>query len=357
MNHLGISDQSGDKLNQRFSRRIVIAVLCLILLSGILGWRIRQQGWQKFKNSLLFANQPRKRNLQPPRQEFDFSNSVIPPGEIQHGGPPKDGIPALSNPEFLTISDAEYLKPDDRVISVMAGKEARAYPLKILNYHEIVNDRIGETPIAVTYCPLCDSSVVFDRRTTAGEREFGVSGLLFNSNVLMYDRGSPQESLWSQLMTAGVAGPGAKQKLKTFPLEVTTWKDWASRYPDGKVLSDQTGHARDYRSSPYQPYFETPQLMFPVKHVDKRLPAKTPVLGVWNGTKAIAFPLNRFSIENPLSRETINGKKFEVRFNPQSKGLQVLNAEDGVEWMYTFWFAWAAFHPQTEIYGSEKGTN
>ncbi|QDU52272.1 hypothetical protein Pan110_46460 [Gimesia panareensis] len=357
MNHLGISDQSGDKLNQRFSRRIVIAVLCLILLSGILGWRIRQQGWQKFKNSLLFANQPRKRNLQPPRQEFDFSNSVIPPGEIQHGGPPKDGIPALSNPEFLTISDAEYLKPDDRVISVMAGKEARAYPLKILNYHEIVNDRIGETPIAVTYCPLCDSSVVFDRRTTAGEREFGVSGLLFNSNVLMYDRGSPQESLWSQLMTAGVAGPGAKQKLKTFPLEVTTWKDWASRYPDGKVLSDQTGHARDYRSSPYQPYFETPQLIFPVKHVDKRLPAKTPVLGVWNGTKAIAFPLNRLSIENPLSRETINGKNFEVRFNPQSKGLQVLNAEDGVEWMYTFWFAWAAFHPQTEIYGSEKGTN
>lgn len=357
MNHLDISDQSTEKTNHRFSRRTVIAVFCLIPLSGLLGWRIYNQGWQNFKDSLLFANQSQKRSLQSPQKEFDFSNSIIPSEEIQHGGPPKDGIPALSKPEFITISDVKYLKPDDRVISVVTGKETRAYPLKILNYHEIVNDRIGDTPIAVTYCPLCDSSVVFDRRTTAGEREFGVSGLLFNSNVLMYDRGAPQESLWSQLMTTGVTGPGAKQKLKTLPLEVTTWKDWASRYPEGKVLSDQTGHARDYRSSPYQSYFESPQLMFPVNPTDERLPAKTPVLGVWSGNKAMAFPLNQFSKENPLIRETINGMKFEVRFNPQSKGLQMVNAQDGVEWMYTFWFAWAAFHPHSEIYDAEKGEN
>lgn len=121
---------------------------------------------------------------------FDLEKANVPVDEIHSGGPPKDGIPALTNPEFIAGNQASYLGPSDRVIGVVAGSEARAYPLRILNYHEIVNDRIGQLSIAVTYCPLCDSAAVFDRRTPLGEREFGVSGLLYNSNVLLYDRGT-----------------------------------------------------------------------------------------------------------------------------------------------------------------------
>lgn len=331
-------------------RRATIAILFLSILAGILGWRIQQQGWQSFQDSLLFVNQTQKRSQQRTQPEFDFSNSIIPPQEIQSGGPPKDGIPALSTPKLIEAADAKYLKPNDRVISVVIDKVARAYPLKILNYHEIVNDRIENIPVAVTYCPLCDSSVVYDRRTAKGEREFGVSGLLFNSNVLMYDRGGNSESLWSQLMSRGVTGPGAKQTLKTLPLEVTSWGDWKSRYPGGKVLSDDTGYPRNYQTSPYEQYFQTPELMFPVNKLDERLPMKTPVLAVWSGKESIAFPLNRFSKTHPVSHGTINGKKFEIHYNPKSQSLQMKNAADGVEWMYTFWFAWSAFHPETKLY-------
>lgn len=129
---------------------------------------------------------------------FDLRNAIIPKNEIRSGGPPKDGIPALTNPAVIRAQDAAYLNAADRVAGVAIGEEARAYPLKILNYHEVVNDKLGGVPIAVTYCPLCDSVVVFDRRTEAGVREFGVSGLLYNSNVLMYDRSGRPESLWSK---------------------------------------------------------------------------------------------------------------------------------------------------------------
>ena len=185
------------------------------------------------------------------RPSFDLASLIVPANEVHSGGPPKDGIPALTNPRFIAASEATYLRPDERVIGFASGEEARAYPLSILNYHEIVNDRVGDLPVAVTYCPLCDSCAVFDRRTELGEREFGVSGLLYNSNVLMYDRGGQPESLWSQVMTRGISGPAARRPLTALPLELTTWIEWRSRHPETSVLSSETGHRRDYRRSPY----------------------------------------------------------------------------------------------------------
>lgn len=283
---------------------------------------------------------------------FDLSTTVIPASEIHAGGPPKDGIPALTNPKFVTADNATYLQSDDRVIGLLASGEARAYPLKILDHHEIVNDRIGNLSVAVTYCPLCDSCAVFDRRTPLGERDFGVSGLLYNSNVLMYDRGGEPESLWSQVMTKGVSGPAASKSLKALPLELTTWKDWQSRYPNTKVLSMNTGHARNYSQSPYAPYFATPQLMFPAQPASDRLPAKARVLGVWTGKTARAYPESMFSRDRTRVEETLDGKKLVIEFNPDAKSLRVVEADDGVSWMYSFWFAWYAMRPTTDVFGS-----
>ncbi|TWU24319.1 hypothetical protein Pla52o_22460 [Novipirellula galeiformis] len=284
---------------------------------------------------------------------FDLRGLTVPAAEIQSGGPPKDGIPALTNPAMVTGGNATYLRPSDRVIGVFADSQARAYPLRILNYHEIVNDRIGQLPIAVTYCPLCDSAAVFDRRTPLGEREFGVSGLLYNSNVLMYDRGGQSESLWSQVKTQGISGPAADKSLRAVPLELTTWKDWLTRYPNTQVLSEQTGHRRDYGRSPYAGYFTNPQLMFPVQPVSNALPTKTPVLGVWtdDGT-ARAYPLSAFGNADSTLQDTVGGKNVTIAFHREANRLRVVEADEGLHWMYSLWFAWYAFHPDTSISSS-----
>ncbi len=283
---------------------------------------------------------------------FDLQTVIVPRAEIRSGGPGKDGIPAISSPKFLSTSDANYLQPSDKVIGVEIDNDARAYPIRILNYHEIVNDRISEQPIAVTYCPLCDSSVVFDRRTPVGEREFGVSGLLFNSNVLLYDRTRGAESLWSQLMTTGISGAAANKSLTMIPFEVTTWQDWSNRNPNTKVLSSETGYRRDYRNSPYGAYFQNQQLMFPVNNRDNRLPPKTPVLAVWTKDQFKAYPLKEFSSENSTLEDTIGGVPISLEFNAESSSLRVVKARKDVQWMYTFWFAWYAFHPDTLLYKS-----
>ncbi len=338
-------------------RRLILrGLIPLVGISLIIGlWWIRGQqqteGWDSSDPGSR-SSLAKKVVAQLPQSSgsFDLRNVRVPAGEIRSGGPPKDGIPAVSQPKFTTARQASFLQPRDRVIGVTDGEIARAYPLRILNYHEIVNDRFGDVPIAVTYCPLCDSAVVFDRRTPLGEREFGVSGLLYNSNVLMYDRGGQPESLWSQIMTTGISGAGADQPLATLPLQLTTWEDWASRYPNTLVLSDQTGFSRDYSRSAYSAYFQTDRLMFPVNHHDNRLPPKVPVLGVWTergGAKA--YPVSSFSTTRQQIDDQIDGLSLTISFNPEAKSLRVVEAEEGVHWMYALWFAWAAMQRDTLV--------
>lgn len=281
---------------------------------------------------------------------FDLSRSVVPRNEIRSGGPPKDGIPALTDPPLLRRRDATYLNDAERVAGVSLGEESRAYPLKILNYHEIVNDKLGDIPVAVTYCPLCDSVAVFDRRNKDGVREFGVSGLLYNSNVLMYDRDGRPESLWSQVAAKGVSGPGARTSLKALPVELTTWRDWQARHPKTTVLSDRTGHARNYHVNPYRGYFAAPGLMFPARPTSNRLPAKSLVLGVWSDGKARAFPLAAFKARDMSLEQELDGKRFELVYDHQSSSLRVAQADEELQWIYSFWFAWYAFRPQTDVY-------
>ncbi len=279
---------------------------------------------------------------------FDLRQATIPVQEIRSGGPPKDGIPALSSPRIVSAAEASYWRASDRVIGVVSGGESRAYPLAILNYHEIINDRIGELPIAVTYCPLCDSAVVFDRRTPLGEREFGVSGLLYNSNVLMYDR-SHAESLWSQVKAEGVSGPGAGMKLTVLPMELTTWAAWQNRNPDTTVLSIETGYRRNYQGSPYTRYFKQPNLMFPAKPTSNALPLKETVLGVWDDANELAIPVSAFGGKSTQIEKSLGSKKFTVAFDADDQTIRVVKADAGIRWMNTFWFAWYAFRPETKI--------
>jgi len=327
----------------------------VLLIGGGVYFGLTQTEWGL---SLLLGGRrrrPRRTRTFTPGNGFNLKNATIPKKEILRGGVPKDGIPAITQPRLIAGSKARYLKKSDRVIGVVINGQARAYPLRILIYHEAVNDRIGQIPYAVTYCPLCDSAAVFDRRGPVGEMKFGISGLLYNSNVLLYDRRKNQkESLWSQVMAQGISGPRAKQQLKTMPVELTTWNDWQARHPDSKVLSTRTGYRRDYSRTPYGRYFTTDKLMFPVSKTDKRLKNKVPVLGVWTARAARAYPITEFQKPGAAREidQQLDGRKFRLAYNRQAKSLRVVKADEGLSVMYAFWFAWYALHPKTELYHS-----
>ena len=225
------------------SSRIRLAIaLCAVGVIAVTAWNIRVQ-LHDWKGAAPFQIGSVE------GQAFDLSSLTISTDQVRSGGPPKDGIPSLTDPKFVVAGEAKYLESSDSVIGIVRGDDARAYPLRILDLHEIVNDTVGGVPIAVTYCPLCDSSVVFDRRIEGEERELGVSGKLYNSNVLMFDRQqSGTESLLSQLLAAGISGPLADTKLKRLPLEVTTWQAWQTRYPAYQGAFDRHGTSTKLRS-------------------------------------------------------------------------------------------------------------
>lgn len=177
-----------------------------------------------------------------------------------------------------------------------------------------------------------------------------MSGLLFNSNVLMYDRTKKTQSLWSQVKAKGVSGPGAGKSLKTLPVELTTWSNWINRYSGTKVLSSKIGFERNYRRSPYKDYFSNDRLMFPASPKDKRLGQKEKVLGIWTDKTSRAYPVSAFSSKKKRLEDKIDGKNIVVEYDPKSKSLRVVKADTGVEWMYSLWFAWYAFHPETELF-------
>lgn len=286
---------------------------------------------------------------------FRLDKLKIPAEEILSGGVAKDGIPAISKPAMLAAKDARFLRPNDRVIGVVLSDEARAYPLKVLTQHEIVNDRVADVPIAVTYCPLCDSTALFDRRIGEETFEFGVSGLLYNSNVLMYDRTNRRGGLWSQMLAEGISGTTSGSSLKPLPVEVTTWGDWRRRHPQTLVLAPKPGSERRYERNPYRDYFATPELMFPTRPTSALLPAKVRVLGMWTDDGgARAYPLSALAkLDGPVV-DWLQGKKLSISYNHEAHSARVEQADDGVHWVYSFWFAWFAFHPKTDVFATHS---
>jgi Protein of unknown function (DUF3179) len=233
----------------------------------------------------------------------DFSKRTVDLAEIESGGPPKDGIPAIDRPRFVgTPAARAWLKSREPVIALRMGKDARAYPLQILMYHEIVNDTVDGTPVAVTFCPLCNASIVFERRVGARVLDFGTTGRLRFSDLVMYDRQT--ESWWQQFTGKGVLGHYAGTELKKVPSEIVSFADFVAAHPTGLVLSRETGHSRPYGRNPYAGYDNIDQspFLFTGKK-DDRLPPMERVLSVSVGARHHLYPLTLLERHAVANRE------------------------------------------------------
>lgn len=205
---------------------------------------------------------------------------LIPQEQILDGGPGKDGIPSLDNPNFSTIggSHLEFLDDADLVLGLVHNNSAVAYPHPILDWHEIINTEIDEIKIAITYCPLTGTGIGWSREVRGNITTFGVSGLLYNSNLIPYDRAT--DSYWSQQLSVGVFGENYRYESRIIPLVETTWATWKKMYPETIIVNSSTGHIRDYTLYPYPNYKENDRLIFPVSILDKTLHIKERVHGI-----------------------------------------------------------------------------
>jgi len=325
-------------------------------------------------------------------QEVVTDNSwLIPAKEVRDGGVGKDGIPALSGPDFSKVYEIDYLDDDDLVLGFVDENDIRAYPHRILDWHEIINDDTKNHSLAVIYCPLTGTGIGWERFVKDGRTTFGVSGLLYNSNIIPYDRET--DSHWSQLLLKSVNGELKGAKAKTFNLLETTWKTWKNMYPDTKTVTTQTGFNRDYERYPYGGYKEQDVIYFPVSNIDGRLDPKERVLGVIINEKAKAYQFNNtgtlmVKIDDEFQQEKLVIVKnreanfmvaykrvladgTELNFNVVDGELPViLEDNEGTKWdvfgrghrgprrgeqletvpqMMGYWFAFAAFYPELEL--------
>jgi Protein of unknown function (DUF3179) len=225
----------------------------------------------------------------------DFARRTVPLSEFERGGPGKDGIPAIDKPRSVSVDDVGFLEPKEPVIEVVLNGEARAYPIQILVWHEIVNDSVGGMPLAVTFCPLCNTAIAFDRRVGGTTLDFGTTGHLRGSDLVMYD---PQtESWWQQFGGRALVGALTGARLEQVPARVVAWREFERAHPDGMVLSRETGHSRRYRENPYTGYddVDSPPFFATKNSDDKRLPPKERVVFIERGGEAVAVPFSRCS--------------------------------------------------------------
>ncbi len=322
----------------------------------------------------------------------DGTKHSIPLDEIVSGGVPKDGIPSIDNPQFISADKAgEFLVDGDFGIGIEHKDDARFYPFKILVWHEIVNDWVAGDPFAITYCPLCLTGVVFEREIENEPVEFGVSGKLYNNNLLMYNRAEKEEneSLWSQAIGRAVVGPHTGTKLEIVPSDNISFGDWKKKHPDTKVLSRKTGFSRSYGRDPYGNYYTSDRVLFPSSNTDERLDPKAEVLGVTVNGAAKAYPKDELG-RAVLVNDTIGDTSVVAWQNPDTgvnyvftstvdeqtltferKDGTIVDRETGSEWNWegqaisgelegsqlqepdqltSFWFAWVAFHPDTGLF-------
>jgi len=294
---------------------------------------------------------------QDPLSQFNTSNLAVDSSRIQVGTPKRDAIPAITGPHTVPVRQAGFLRGDDRVVGVVVDGRARAYPIRILNRHEVVNDTLGSMPIAVLFCPLCDSVTVVERRIEERPIEFGVSGLLLNSNVLLYDR--IDESLWSQLGMQAISGDHVGKSLN----HISSWfigtmRQFAAQYPEGDVLSFRIQPRRGYDSNPYARYLASDELMFGVAHEDDRMPRKTRVIGVRRGNVVKAYPLKAIAAR-PDRRlvDDVGGARLVLLADEDGEHVAIIEAPLDAKIAHTFWFAWVAFNPKTQVVGELPGAD
>ncbi len=294
---------------------------------------------------------------------FALTPCLVPRERLVASGMAKDGLAALIEPahwtparaDAATTRYAKFLVSGDRVIGLRLGNETRAYPLRILAWHEVVNDTLGGAPVLVTYNPLCDSAVAFRREIAGGKLTFGVSGLLYDSNLLMYDRqpAARDESLWSQLLFAAVAGPAAAsgRTLAVLPISIETWREWRGEHPDTTVLAPDPGLVEKYASDPYASYASSDLLRYPVAPLPApaRFALKTPVVAVSgpNGWTAFPFPVVADLARGgrrPAPSAASASAALEYRPGGPTVAVDVTRLSAGAGVVYASYFAWYATH-------------
>ena len=319
-------------------------------------------------------------------QITDGIKHIVPLDKIKSGGPPKDGIPSIDKPNFVAASEANFVSDNDIVIGLQINGETKAYPLFILVWHEIVNDIVGDVPVAVTYCPLCFTNQVFERTINGQVTEFGTSGKLYNSNLVMYDRNT--DSQWSQAIGMAITGELTSHVLKRVPFDVAKWSDWKTLYPETLVLTTKTGHIRAYGSDPYGDYYTDPQIIFPVENKDDRLHPKEIILGFDNGNIYKAYKLADVEEKKVINDEIGDKKLLLVSLYPEMTRAfnrvvdgtilefeyvdgKIIDTQTNSQWNFEgdaiegqlmgkklerevfnpgFWFEWIAFHPDSLVY-------
>src|SRR6266540_2292637 len=276
----------------------------------------------------------------------DVSKALVPPDQIVSGGPPPDGIPAIDRPVFVPTGAADaWLKPTEPVLALQVNGDARAYPVQILIWHEIVNDTVGGRPVAVSYCPLCNSGLVFDRVVDGRTLDFGTSGKLYRSDLLMYDRQT--HSLWAQIEGRAVVGERAGTRLAPIPANTIAYEDFKAAYPAGRVLSRDTGHARSYGTNPYGSY-ERLVIFYrsgAVSALDDSEIARSRDVGA-TGVFSPAVDGKVLSFERVPEgfRDRETGSVWTL-LGHAVKGPLAGRRLRAIPHVDAFWFAWAAFNP------------
>lgn len=335
----------------------------------------------------------------------DFSKHSVSYTEILSGGPPKDGIPSIDNPRYVSVAEAdEWLAEIEPVIFLQIGNDTRAYPLQILTWHEIVNDTVGGIPVAVTFCPLCNTAIVLERTVDGRVLDFGTTGRLRYSNLIMYDRQT--ETWWQQASGEAIAGELTGKELVFRPAAMIGWGEFKMNFPQGKVLSRETGFSRPYGTNPYAGYddINSSPFLYRGPRTPDTLPAVARVLTVDLDGEAVAYPYEVLQSVGVVN-DVVGGEAIVVFWQPgvasaldavriaESRDVgaaaaysrlldgqtltfvyeteRILDKNTGSEWdvfgkaiagklvgkqlqpivaINHFWFSWAAFKPQTRIY-------
>jgi len=274
---------------------------------------------------------------------------IVDPDKIVGGGPPKDGIPSIDNPTFVSVAEAdEWIEDDELVLAITYKDEKRVYPLQIMAWHEIVNDVIAGDPILITYCPLCGTGIAYERVLDGESVEFGTSGKLYNSNLVMYDRKT--DTYWSQIDGKAIVGELTGQELEPVSIDTVSWRDWKLQDNDAQVLSKETGFVRKYGDDSYGNYYEDSFLFFDVDAQDDRVHPKTVVYGIEVDGAYKAYREDDVIDKKEIMDEIGNIKIIVIR--DDGGIVKIMNENTGEEIVKErgFWFSWYAFHPDTELY-------
>jgi len=332
-------------LKNKKNSKMALLILGLLALSVIVyGFMSNPKNASQNREKGSAPNVNKDINLQD-----DFTGAKVSKEDLIRGCFGKDCIPSIDSPKFENASDANWLTDSDIVFATDYKGTQKAYPQRILNWHEIVNDTISGESVIVTFCPLCGSALGFKRIVNGVVTEFGVSGFLHDNDLVMYDRS--EGNLWQQITGAAIVGPAARRDevLEQIPIITSTWKDWKSEFPNTLVLSRDTGYSRDYNAYPYGTYEEDDTLLFGVKNLDKSLQIKTVVYGIEINGASKAYPEEILKNKKRI-KDSLGGAGIEINYKDSGEVEVVDSSSKKIIPIRLFWFAWAAFHPDTLLY-------